>query len=593
MRGGEALKNSLFGGCIFFSIFVTQGACAQANGGIDPRNEYRKRIAAQNDVAALSGGLFGEKTSLYSGNTSFTVVDVDLAGNNSLPVQLGRHIAIETQPQSALSNYDTRIKSIGNWNVDVPYVTATYPVQADWPAQRCSFSSFPGGTLGHFNRLEHWHGISVHVPGRGRSNMLSSHGDPQVPRPSDGAQYGFSTAERDSFTCIPMQSGLAGEGFRMTTVDGIRYYFDIAVSRRAATLKKSQTTISGSTIAVLLTRNQHYLLASKIEDRFGNNVQYEYNASGHPIRIWSNDGREIVLSYTSDRLSSVAAHGRTWQYSYGSEGNLTEVTLPDGGQWQYAYSGTLLPRVGPGEVQGAWDWCAHEDGPSGTYALTAKHPSGAQGGFQFLRRRHYRSGVHANECMQEGEPQNPIYTLLVPNYFDVMSLSSKVISGAGLSSGTWSYNYGDVLEGLWGSHTQPANYPCTTCTPYKTVTVTNPDGTKERQRFGIVYKLNDGRLLLTESLAADGAVVRSESVQYVSDTLISSLPFHGKYGSDSTGVWDTSAAAVRPVEARAITQQGRIFKWQVASNCGAGANLLCFDSLARPTRVTKSSMGAP
>lgn len=75
----------------------------------------------------------------------------------------------------------------------------------------------------------------MHVPGRGSTNALGI--QTATPRPSAGT-YKLATSERDVFDCIPMKAGLAGDGFRMTTLEGVRYYFDVATSRTAARLKK-------------------------------------------------------------------------------------------------------------------------------------------------------------------------------------------------------------------------------------------------------------------------------------------------------------------------------------------------------------------
>jgi YD repeat-containing protein len=111
-----------------------------------------------------------------------------------------------------------------------------------------------------------------------------------------------------------MKAGFTGEGFRMTTASGDRYYFDVATTRTAARLLKYVNDSTGMPVAVILDRNRLYLLASKIEDRFGNTVEFQYNSAGHPTRIWANDGREINLVYTAGRLTSATSHGRTWTY---------------------------------------------------------------------------------------------------------------------------------------------------------------------------------------------------------------------------------------------------------------------------------------
>lgn len=423
--------------------------------GIPAHLEYRKRIESSQNIAPLESGVFGDDVNLYNGSTTFSVVDVDVPGNSALPVQAGRRHAVQTQPQSALSDYDARLAGVGNWDVDVPYLSSTHPDPAGWGAARCSSATVPPFGAGYFDRHEYWNGVGVYLPGRGDASVLGML--PEVPRPSDGGQYRLTTSSRDVFDCIAMKSGLSGEGFRMTTTSGQRYYFDVGVTRRDSTLAKPQARIDGSSSFVILARTRYILLASRVEDRFGNSVQYQYNAAGHPVRIWSNDGREIVLSYSEGRLSTATSHGQSWQYQYSATGDLVRVILPDGAQWQYAYAGNLRPRVGPQEAEGVWEWCSQEPPLVGLgYQVASTHPGGATAQFHFLNRRHYRNGVHATECVQRyyDNPNVPSYSLATPHYHDVLSLNRKVISGPGLSAMTWRYDYGIVPIPLWGTHTQ-------------------------------------------------------------------------------------------------------------------------------------------
>lgn len=562
------------------------GGGGSGEGGIPTWVEYSKRIEATQHISALENGFSGEHVSLSNGATSFSVTDIDVPGNFALPVQLARRLAIELQPQDDIQPYDALLRGAGNWDVEVPFMAATYPSSSGWNAQRCSQGSVPGlsfGANGAFSRGEVWQGIAIHVPGRGDATALGL--DSSSPVPSSGGPYRLTTAERDVFDCIAMKSGLAGEGFRMTTSAGVRYYFDVGVSRTASKLAKwiVPSVDSGQPgMMVYLARNRYYLLASKIEDRFGNTVQFQYDANGHPIRIWASDGREITLAYSNGRLSSATSHGRTWQYQYNAAGDLTNVVLPDASRWQYAYTGSLTPPSPPPIENLTLPWCQGTPAIIGeTYTLAATHPSGATASFHFENRRHYRSGVHATECMQLGPSDAPEYTLLIPYFFDVMSLTEKSLSGPGMASGTWDYAYdpGGSVEHLWGTHTEPANYPCTTCRQYKTNTVTNPDGSQQRYRFGIVYALNDGRLLQQETVRADGSVIRTEVSQYLSESAAASQPFYAQYGHVLGNVADPLTARIRPATSTVITQDGATFT----------STTNTFDTYARAVEQTESS----
>ena len=564
----------------------------QAQGGIPAYMEYRKRVESAQNIAPLDAGLLGERVSLFDGSTAFSVSDIDLPGNDALAVRLDRRLAIELLPQSALSDYDTRLSGLGNWDVDVPYISMTYPNRSGWPTRACSQGILPPSNIDTFFMSEYWSGVGVHIPGRPNSSVLGLF--PDVPRPSDGITYRFGTSERDVFSCIAMQSGLAGEGFRMTTSSGVRYYFDRGFKRTDSTLRKVLVNLSGESRFEILARTRYYLLASKIEDRFGNTVEYQYDPDGHPTRIWSGDGREISLHYSGGRLASAASGGRTWDYEYDSEGNLTAVILPDGGRWQYSYTGTLLPRAPSSpEDDATGDWCSREpSGVSSSYRITAKHPSGATGLFLFANLRHYRSGVHANECMQEypdDNPDVPVYTLLTPNFFDVMSLMRKEIAGTGLGSLVWLYDYGISPLPLWGSHDQPSVYPCTTCARSKRVVVTNPNGSKLRQSYGILYWANEGRLLQSESLSETGSILSSEVVDYLPDADAPDQAFFGQYGAQPGRVSDPSTTWVRPVIKRSVTQQGNSFVWEVSKSCVVRSVMTyCFDIFANPTKTGRS-----
>ncbi|NJN36251.1 MAG: hypothetical protein HC794_03340 [Nitrospiraceae bacterium] len=323
----------------------------------------------------------------------------------------------------------------------------------------------------------------------------------------------------------------------MTTAEGISYTFDVGVLRPASTLERRELvraivptpvrdSLTGATSIVfaeevievvrLLHRDRFYLLASKIEDRFGNTVQFSYNASGFPTRIWSNESpaRDIRLAYQSGRLQSASSHGRTWQYVYSSPGSgssmLDQVVLPDQSKWAYSYTGTLLPKVldheGLPQIE-----CGGASPLSADFTLAATHPSGALGTFNFSNLRHVRNGVNINECLRVGatsgqDPGEVNYKLYVPYFYDVMSLTDKTITGPGLPQPLqWTFDYELPFPSMWGSRQVAPAYPCTTCASQtKAVDVVEPNGTRHRHTFGNLYQANDGRPLVEETFSAGG-----------------------------------------------------------------------------------------
>lgn len=250
--------------CLWLVAVGCIGACVPAR-AIEPFVEYRKHVEAAQTLTALNDQLMGDSVSLYNGATEFSATDISLPGNNALPVQLTRRFSVELHPTGVNGEADAGLYGAGNWNVDVPYITATY-AGAGWATDRCSVASIPNAA--GFDPTDFWHGNSVHVPGSGDRPMLLLQ-ESGIPRVSDGAQHLWTTRERDMFTCISMKSGLSAEGFKMQTTSGLRYYFDVAVSRYAGNMTFTPNEILGT---FTVSRTTYYLLASKIEDRFGNTV---------------------------------------------------------------------------------------------------------------------------------------------------------------------------------------------------------------------------------------------------------------------------------------------------------------------------------
>lgn len=324
-----------------------------------------------------------------------------------------------------------------------------------------------------------------------------------------------------------------------------------------------------------------YLLASRIEDRFGNWVAYSYDGTGRPLSITASDGRSITLSYTNGVITSATANGKQWTYDYQTYGTggeaqqrLLAVHLPDSSAWSYAYDADLKVYYG------SWDGntgrtCA-DQAPvaAGNFKLHITHPSGALGEFGFAMQRHYRDGVSVRNCLPVTSGPDPSYYLAVSNYYDIYSLYSKVVWGAGISTPLrWTYNYPDAVFPLIGG-----TEPCDSCTSSKTVEVTQPDGSKLAYRFGVVFAFNDGKLLGTDTFAADGTKLRSEAREYLNTADVAAQPFSGTYGF-LIGGDDPAAGQIRPQKSVVLAENGDTFTSRVEG----------FNEWAQPTQVRRFS----
>lgn len=561
---------------IGIAMVLAAGAGIQSANAVEPYQEYRKLIESAQNLTALKDDLFGESVSLYNGQTEFSVTDVSLPGNNALPVEMRRRFNVEMD-LVGVGSHNANLNSAGGWEVDVPHITGMFPGAKGWAPNRCSGHMVPQVPT-TVRLTDIWQGNVIHIPGSTNRPMLGALATAALP--SDGVSRKWATSQLDAIDCIPMKAGLDGEGFRVKTTAGISYHFDTATTRFGGVLRKS----GGLGGATRVTRTRIYLLASKVEDPSGNWVQYQYDGNGNPVRIWSSDGREITLAYDGNRLASVSAAGRQWNYGYGvveEHPRLTSVTLPDGSAWSYSYSSTLSAWAD----SPAWDGnstsdCAEQPPERfGELTFVAKHPSGATGQFQFSNGRQYRSGVHASECASRLSGGYITYELMVPNFFDVVSLRSKTISGPGIDAPlTWTYVYGSASGRLWGGSGGGAIYPCSNCQQSKSGKVTNPDGTSTVYRYGAQYALNEGRLLGSSVLDASGNTVRTSTTVHMTTAEVAGQPFAASYGFIYGGD-DPSTVQVRPVVAEAIEQDGVAYQ----------TTTLAFDALARPTRVNSSS----
>src|SRR5688572_27336309 len=85
---------------------------------VEPYEEYHKRVESSQTITALTDNLMGDSVSLYNGATEFSVTDIDIPGNNALPVQLTRRFKIELQPTSISPTGDPYLRGAGSWDVD-------------------------------------------------------------------------------------------------------------------------------------------------------------------------------------------------------------------------------------------------------------------------------------------------------------------------------------------------------------------------------------------------------------------------------------------------------------------------------------------
>lgn len=542
----------------FFAIaIVLQAPLAQAQSGRYTFQEYADSITAAQKRTALGDDTFGERVSLFSGSTEFSITDVSIPGNNDLPVSLGRRLVIQDRRRGSVDLSNNFLGGFDDWDVEVPYLEGTFSA-AGWVVQdqnaqatanRCSNAARPHPeSTTHYAVWDIWSGYNLHIPGSSDEKLAFSvagaHGTP-----SDGQPYPWVARGNIRFRCLTQTAnGYPGEGFIGVTPEGEKYYFNWVIERQAVSMRSKYPLYPFTVIP----RKRVLILATRIEDVFGNWVNYTY-ASDKLTQISSSDGRVIDLTYTNGKISSATANGKTWLYAYSptttaNDGGLSLVTLPDTSSWAYSKAGHLyeLTPIPNGEGQE----CDPIDGDRpGPFSYNAVHPSGLRTTFLFQSYRIYRGA--ASTC---SGPQ--------PSYYDVWGLISKVASGPGINSQTTTYSTSN-------------GYPATAIG--KWTSVTRPDGTKSRYRYGTTVYSNEG-LLLEEQVLDSADNIKFKKVSDYQLTTDATAPFAIQIGlNPHYSQYDSTL--IRPVKSTVITQDGVAFSSTVNS----------FDSFARPLNITKSS----
>lgn len=521
-------------------------ACGTACAGRAPWEEYDKLIKSAQTVKSEGPTLFGDSVNLYTGATSFATTDVSIPGNFPIPVGLGRRFAHAT---------DTRNRPFGDWDWDVPYISGTFSRAEGWvlgqavpsaTANRCSSvtsvesarppwvkvqSDTPVRALA-VEEWEYWSGYRMVIPG-GDQELLLATADTR-PRPTDGGVYPWVTSKHWHLSCVPnLQSGQGGEGFMAHAPDGTRYRFDWMVARPSDDLLKP-VTADGTVLQRPVPRDEIRLYPTRIEDRFGNWVAYQW--TGAQLQsITSSDGRQLSFTWETangfDRVAKVTTNtGREWRYGYSEFSQLTSVTLPDNSSWSidlralwgnHFYSNEPEPMIPGGQVR-------LQDKALGcswmralvplTRTATITHPSGARGEFVFQTIRHGRHKVPL-DCRwppdmsarpePDFQPTEDTYTALVPARFDVLAIRSKTVTGPGLPGYVWTYDYKNVPVGSW-------NEGCANCSPTKITEVSGPGGERTVNTYGVVFNENEGQLLQVDTY--DGStLLRSSTTSYLSN----------------------------------------------------------------------------
>jgi RHS repeat-associated protein len=414
--------------------------------GAEPWIEYEQRMNQDQRLTAYGPDLLGDSIDPNSGQITFEHTDVVLPGNSKLDVSLRRRVT-----QGPLYGEGVNAE-FGNWQYVVPRIVAISRWQG-WTGQRCSAAlntSFPpiaragSNPVEYLDNMYYSNGVILEVPGMASQQMLKKNAQAvQFPVAAN-----WTTVGDWYFTCTVTASD-GGQGFMAYAPNGTRYRFDRYILHNFRPLGVMLSAKMHGT-----ERAKSMLMATEVTDVNGNWVRYTYDASGRLTRIYSNDGREINLTYQgSSKLvyqakANLGGAIRTWTYSYrntwqskppwegGTSWNtqsLGTVTQPDGRSWTLELDG-MFAEPTPGEC-----WTQPMN-------LVVTHPYGVVGTFVLTEARHRYALLDVMEytldcpSSEPEPPPNPAPTY-VTKLVDTMSVYTKKLEGPGLTPATWTFSY--------------------------------------------------------------------------------------------------------------------------------------------------------
>ena len=507
MRANHILKTILcFGIAILLALGSLSHVVAQDEDDTDPSVltisdlsntfDFKKLGGMQTRLTAHGNNLMGDMIDKNTGGISFSHTDVSIPGNSDLEVALRRKISQGAIPFTPFQH------GFGDWVVDIPLAYATFgydPNQYNVPPlfddgclvelrgleQGISVSS--GQASGYADPDTHTEGTVLHIPGKGLSGFQGNFETPSDPKTNwKSAPRSTDYADRCATVVI--------------APDGTEYKFGRHTFRTAKDRLLPVEFFTNSPFQEYLNRaevpinRQHAVyLITEVKDIHGNWVRYEYtnDSRAELTRIFSNDGREIQLNYegpvpsnysrNSRRISNITTNNRMWTYDYvqypGTESfikNLHKVNMPDGRHWRlgnntHGMRGMIYePHKGykcvPYDV--TFDM-KHPDGSIGTFRLReTRHIKGAADlGWSGDAHDHWMvpmdiaNYTNNNECNGTSIAEPAHYRPGGWPVYQAMSVASKTISGNGLPTAQWNFEYrnysGGSLDETWTKVTEP------------------------------------------------------------------------------------------------------------------------------------------
>jgi RHS repeat-associated protein len=489
------------------------------------------------DITTLTTDLFGDSIDPSSGSISFQQTDISIPGNSGLPVNITRTLS---DPDS----WFRETRDFENWSLSIPHVRSTYITDqvgnhrnsywaegnacTDRLNSNPSYTVAVGGDVYIVDKDAYWNGDTVSIPGHGTAKFTEKTGDNTYKRHNN---------RNWDVSCITNADG--SDGFKITIDNGSTYHFNQlrvvdaikpynltpAISAGQCTFDCPMESVgpTDSPDGAQYLQKFAFMLATKIEDRFGNWVSYEYDTAGKLKKITSNDNRTINVYYSGNRISSITANGKTWTYGYDDTwiNTLSVVTRPDNKQWTFTHDKSSNISL--------WNYnniAQHAQAPhhgiqcieSGKREfIELTHPEGMEGKFVLDEVCQGQSDVPK---IRRPNPNRRGYdTYWIPNASNLFAISNKTLTFTDGQTYEWEYSYSNN-EGLFRGDTILAKHRLSLgvsnveTADLKSTTKINPDNSKSIQYFDRRYGASSGNLMFSETYDASGILIRRDSFEY-------------------------------------------------------------------------------
>lgn len=534
----------------------------------EPPN-YSERIRLGGIVQGLDQDAFGERFDRYTGELTFFQKDVVLAGT-------GPDIVVGRTYSAGRHSKGDGPAGFADWAINIPHIATRTPRRQVWQVgssataklQRCSSFDLPA--ISNIPGNAWWDGYT----------LTDEHGNTRVPlqrvaenqNAPDGNPGSYPIVTRDGWqiSCLPATAnGEPGEAFLATSPQGVRYWLNWLVTSR-----RSRVFLAEMPLGPPLRETIHtaMMLATRVEDRFGNWINYNYDGD-RLTSITASDGRTVSFSWNDALVTTVQASGRSWAYGYingvtpvgGSFTSLGSMTQPDGSRMTFDLRSFYALRIRD-DIDNCQIYPSGPSEPATNATITG--PSGLNAEYRLTRVRLGRSNVPF-ECVQ-GDVERSSRT---PATFDRYALTGRRYWGPGIN---WQWQYG------YGSPNPSWNTTCATssCTRSSTREETLPDNRRQRFTYSNEWGETEGKLLVEEVGVSGASAVRATRYAYAPS---SGMPYPARLGTFLTEQIEAvnAAALTRLVPANEITieQDGDWFRTRYDA----------FDAFGFATLTTQSS----